>query len=74
MPLVKKQFAMSMFTSERHLFAAKAAYYLEQAEKVQMELAVSLETTAHLERVTLELSRKLEAADRLLEARDRDMS
>ncbi len=74
MPLVKKSFTMSMFASERELFAKKAEYYLEQAEKVQMELAVSLETTAHLERVTLELSRKLEAANRLLDMRDRDMS
>jgi len=72
--LEKKSFAMSMYANAKDLLAAKATHYEEQAEKLQMELVVSQETTAHLERVTLELSRKLEAADRLLEMRDRDMS
>ena len=65
---------MSMYMNKADLYEAKADHYENQAEKLQMELAVSLETTAHLERVTLELSRKLEAAERLLEMRDRDMA
>jgi len=74
MPLVKKTFAMSMYLNKADLYEAKADHYENQAEKLQMELVVAMEKTAHLERVAVELSRKLEAADRLLDMRDRDMS
>jgi len=74
MSLQHKTFAMSMYLNKADLYEAKAVHYENQAEKLQMELVVALETTAHLERVTLELSGKLEAADRLLDMRDRDMS
>jgi len=73
MPLVKKTFAMSMYLNKADLYEAKADHYENQAEKLQMELVVAMEKTAHLERVAV-LSRKLEAADRLLDMRDRDMS
>ncbi len=73
--LVKKTFTMSMYANAKDLYAAKAEYYLNEAERLEMELVVSQETTAHLERVTVTLSRKLEAAERLLDIRmsDADM-
>lgn len=74
MSLIKKSFTMSMFAKAEHLFKAKAEYYEAEAERLEMELAVSLETTAHLERVTLELSRKFEAAGKILNRKHGDMS
>lgn len=63
--LEKKPFTMSMFARESDLYKAKAEYYEQQAEKLQMELVVSQETTAHLERRTLQLARD---NDNLLES------
>jgi len=63
--LKKKTFAMSMYLNKADLYEAKADH---------MELVVAQESLAHLERVTVTLSRKLEAADRLLDMRDRDMA
>jgi hypothetical protein len=64
--LVKKSFPMSCFVNTEHRAKAMAEYYEGEAERLEMELVTSLETTAHLERVTLTLSRKLEAAEKAL--------
>jgi hypothetical protein len=64
--LVKKSFPMSCYANKEHRAAAMAEYYESEAERLEMELVVSQETTAHLERVCLTLSRKLEAAEKLL--------
>jgi len=66
MSLVKKSFPMSCYANKEHRAKAMAEYYEGEAERLQMELVVSQETTAHLERVTLTLSNRLEAAERLL--------
>lgn len=63
--LEKKSFAMSMFANKADLYKAKAEYYEQQAEKLEMALVVSLETTAYLERKTLTLARN---NDKLLDA------
>ena len=56
--LKKKSFAMSMFASQADLYKAKATYYEEQAEKLEMALVVAQETTKHLEVTVLKLARK----------------
>jgi len=48
--LEKKVFAMSMFVSTNALFKAKADYYYDQAEKLEMERVVLTEQLAQLER------------------------
>ena len=53
--LEKKSFTMSMFANSADLYKAKAEYYEQQAEKLHMELVVSLETTGQLERSVLKL-------------------
>ena len=60
MSLKHKSFAMSMYANSESLFRAKAEHYEREAEKLQMELTVSQEKTAHLERHVVELARKLE--------------
>ena len=72
--LEKKTFVMSMYLNEAALYKAKAQYYEEQAEKLEMALAVALETVSHLEVTVLKLSRDkdqlldhLEASSVLLE-------
>ncbi len=59
--------------SERDLYKAKAEHFEAEANRLRMELIVSQEKTAHLERVTLQLSRQMELADRMLEQRDKDL-
>ena len=54
--LEKKSFAMSMFASQADLYKAKATYYEEQAEKLEMALVVAQETTKHLEVIVLTLA------------------
>ena len=58
--LEKKTFAMSMFASQKDLYAAKTEHYEREAEKLQMALVVAEEKAAHLERHVVELDRKLE--------------
>ena len=72
--LEKKTFAMSTYLSKADLYKAKAKYYEEQAEKLEMALAVALETVSHLEVTTLKLAQDkdklldhLEASSVLLE-------
>jgi hypothetical protein len=62
MSLEHKTFAMSMFATQKDLYAAKAEHYMNEAEKLQMELVVEQEKAAHLER---ELFRVAEQNDRL---------
>ena len=72
--LEKKSFAMSMFASRADLYKAKATYYEEQAEKLEMALVVAQTTLSHLEVIVLELAQDkdklldhLEASSVLLE-------
>ena len=54
--LEKKSFVMSMYANQTDLYKAKAKYYEEQAEKLEMALAVAQETVSHLEVTTLKLA------------------
>lgn len=56
--LEHKTFAMSMFASQKDLFEAKADHYESEAEKLQMELTVEREKSAHLERCLLKVSKQ----------------
>ena len=56
--LEKKSFVMSMYANQADLYKAKAKYYEEQAEKLEMALAVAQETVSHLEVTTLKLAHK----------------
>jgi len=74
MSLVKKSFSMSMFASSADLYKAKASYYEEQAEALQMELAVSQEQNAHLERVLFTTSQQADRLQLQLDEKDSDLS
>lgn len=61
MSLEKKSFVMSMFVNSTDLYKAKAEYYMEQAERLDAELAERSETVAHLERCLYEACQKLDS-------------
>ena len=65
--LEKKSFVMSMYLSEADLYKAKAKYYEEQAEKLEMALVVAQETVSHFELTTLKLARGNDALKKSLD-------